>query len=312
MNRENRLAGIDLGGTKIEAALLDASHQVVWRERVPTPCGDYLATLNAMRALLERMELQTGFSGPVGLATPGSVSRQSGRMKNCNSTCLNDRLLREDLQALLGQEVRIANDADCLALSETVDGAARGANSVFAAILGTGVGAGITVHGKILAGPNGIAGEWGHNPLPEHLRRGEADRACYCGRRNCVETFVSGPGLERSWLQQGMKPIRGPEIVAQAESGHAVAGEVLDTYFDRLAGALAVVVNILDPEVVVFGGGLSALPRLCEQVQLRWAPHVFSDSVTTRLAIAKHGDSSGVRGAAWLWRSEPPAGQPGK
>lgn len=312
MDKKNRLAGIDLGGTKIEAALLDATHQIIWRERVPTPGGDYGATLNAIQGLLNRLERETGFSGPLGLATPGSVSRQSGRMKNCNSTCLNDRSLREDLQTLLGQEVRIANDADCLALSETVDGAASGANSVFAAILGTGVGAGITVHGNILFGPNGIAGEWGHNPLPEHLRGDEPARACYCGRRDCIETFVSGPGLERSWVQRGMAPIAGPEIVLRADAGHTVAREVLDTYFDQLAGALAVVLNILDPEIVVFGGGLSALPRICEQVQSRWAPHVFSDSVETRLAVASHGDSSGVRGAAWLWKTEPPVRQSGK
>lgn len=304
MAEESGLIGIDLGGTKIEAALLNAGHEVVWRRRVPTPADDYQATLSAIRGLIESLEQETGCSGPVGMATPGSISRVSCRMKNCNSICLNGQPLREDLQRLLDRPVRIANDADCLALSETVDGSAAGAQSVFAAILGTGVGAGITIGGKILSGPNGIAGEWGHNPLAEHLRRGESNRDCYCGRLNCVETFLSGPGLELSWLQRTGEQLRGPGIVARAQSGDPDARAVMDMYFDRLAGALAMVVNILDPEFIVFGGGLSALPSLCDEVQKRWSRDIFSDSVDTRLAVARHGDSSGVRGAAWLWSGE--------
>lgn len=305
MAESSHLIGIDLGGTKIEAALLDAAHRVVWRKRVPTPADDYSATLRAIHGLLQDLQAETGCIGPVGIATPGAVSRQSGLMKNCNSTCLNGRALREDLEQLLARPVRIANDADCLALSETVDGAAAGAGSVFAVILGTGVGAGITVGGKILSGPNGIAGEWGHNPLPDHLHQSAPVRTCYCGRQNCLETFLSGPGLQQSWLEKAGTPLSGPEIVVRYQAGDPLAAEILDTYFERLAGALSVVVNILDPEFIVFGGGLSALPDLESQIARRWGRWVFSDSVENRLVVAKHGDSSGVRGAAWLWLPEP-------
>ncbi len=306
MQGTDGLIGIDLGGTKIEAAVLDGGHRVTWRERVPTPSGDYPATLDALQGLVARIEAETGCRGPVGMATPGAVSRRSGRMKNCNSTCLIDRPLREDLEQRIGRPVRIANDADCLALSESVDGAAAGHGSVFAVILGTGVGAGITVGGHLLGGPNAIAGEWGHNPLPEAVRDPGDTRTCYCGRANCVETFVSGPGLERSWTLLGGAPLRVPGIDARRRQGDPLAERVLAAHHRQLAAALAVVINILDPEIVVFAGGLSNLPGLVAGVRAQLAPFVFSDTVETALTTALHGDSSGIRGAAWLWQEGPP------
>ena len=289
--------GIDLGGSKIELIALDSSGREAYRKRVATPQGDYAGTLRVVTDLVHEAERELGARGSVGVGMPGSLSLVSGRVKNANSTCLNERPLKEDLEAALGREVRLANDANCFALSEAVDGAGQGEAVVFGVILGTGVGGGIVVHGRALSGPNAIAGEWGHNPLP--LPR-EADLplpACYCGRRGCIETYLSGPGLTRD---SGTR-LDAPEIVARAAQGDERCEAALQRYEERLARSLAGVINVLDPDVIVLGGGISNIARLYANVPELWRPVVFSDRVTTRLARHAHGDSSGVRGAAWLW-----------
>ncbi|MEW5863864.1 MAG: ROK family protein [Pseudomonadota bacterium] len=271
----NRI-GIDLGGTKIEAIALDARGAEVFRKRVPTPRGDYDATLAAIAGLVR----EAG-EGMVGVGIPGALSRATGLVKNANSTWLIGRPLKQDLERALGREVRIANDANCFALSEAVDGAGRGAQVVFGVILGTGVGGGIVVEGKVLTGPNGIAGEWGHNPLPLPQEADLPLRECYCGRRGCVETYLCGPALERD--------------------GGADCEAAMARYEERLARSLAGVINVLDPDVIVLGGGVSNIRRLYANVPNLWGRYVFSDRVDTRLAPPVHGDASGVRGAAWLW-----------
>ena len=293
--------GIDLGGTKIEVIALGAAGQELARHRVPTPQGDYAATLAAVVGLVERVERETGRRGTVGVGTPGALSRVSGLIKNANSTCLIGEPLKDDLQALLGREVRVANDANCFALSEAVDGAGRGAQVVFGVILGTGVGAGIVVNGRALDGANGIAGEWGHNPLPLPAGDDLPLPACYCGRAGCIETYLSGPGLAMDHARCSGELARPEGIVAGAAEGDPACEASLARYEHRLARALAGVINILDPDVIVLGGGLSNVERLYETVPSLWRPHVFSDHVATRLVQARHGDSSGVRGAAWLW-----------
>jgi len=293
--------GIDLGGTKIEVIALGAAGQELARHRVPTPQGDYAATLAAVVGLVERVERETGRRGTVGVGTPGALSRVSGLIKNANSTCLIGEPLKDDLQALLGREVRVANDANCFALSEAVDGAGRGAQVVFGVILGTGVGAGIVVNGRALDGANGIAGEWGHNPLPLPAGDDLPLPACYCGRAGCIETYLSGPGLAMDHARCSGELARPEGIVAGAAEGDPACEASLARYEQRLARALAGVINILDPDVIVLGGGLSNVERLYETVPSLWRPHVFSDHVATRLLRARHGDSSGVRGAAWLW-----------
>lgn len=302
--------GIDLGGTKIELLALDTAGSERWRRRVATPSGDYVATLEAITGLIAAAEHDLGGSGSVGIATPGALSRLTGRIKNANSTCLNDQPLVQDLERLLARPVRIANDANCFALSEATDGAAAGAEVVFGVILGTGVGGGIVVNGRALEGANAIAGEWGHNPLPqltEPERR--ADLACYCGRRHCVETWLSGPGLAADHLRVSGEALSAQQIAARADGGDPTAQATLGRYAERLARALAGVINILDPDVIVLGGGLANIRRLYDDVPLLWARHVFSDHIATRLVPPRHGDSSGVRGAAWLWPSEQPARQ---
>ncbi|MBK8063269.1 MAG: ROK family protein [Betaproteobacteria bacterium] len=292
--------GIDLGGTKIEIAALDAGGAVVERQRAATPSGDYGATLETLHSLVVAVEARLGARASVGIATPGALSPASGLLRNSNSVCLNGRPFKQDLEAVLGREVRIENDANCFALSEAVDGAGRGAQVVFGVILGTGVGAGIVVEGRLLRGASAIAGEWGHNPLPRPLDGERPGPACYCGRRGCIETFLSGPGLA---ADLGAGSARSAEqIVAAAQAGDALAEAALARYEERLARALAGVINILDPDVIVLGGGLSNVARWYGSVPRLWAPHVFSDVVATRLARHVHGDSSGVRGAAWLWR----------
>ena len=294
--------GIDLGGTKIEGIVMAADSRVLHRERVATPRGHYAGTLEALSALVSKLEAAVGATAlPVGIGTPGAVSRGTGRMKNCNSTCLNDRPFPQDMAARLGREVRVANDADCLALSEARDGAAAGAATVFGVILGTGVGGGIAVRGELLSGPNAIAGEWGHNPLPAPRDAERPGPRCYCGRSGCIETWLSGPGLSADHERYCGVLLPAAEIAARAEAGEGACVASLARYEERLARALATVVNLLDPEVIVLGGGVSRIARLYEQVPLRWTPHVFSDRVDTRLVPAQHGDSSGVRGAAWLW-----------
>ena len=293
--------GIDLGGTKIELIALDAAGGEILRRRIPTPQGDYPATLDAIQALVETAWAELGGPTRLGIGTPGAISKASGCLKNSNSTCLNGKPLLEELQQRLGQPVRICNDADCFALSEATDGAAAGANSVFGVILGTGVGAGIIVNGKPLSGPNAIAGEWGHNPLPWPRDDERPGPACYCGQRGCIETFLSGPGLSRSHLLATGRQLAAVEIVKHAEQGDAGCAQSLRAYEDRLARALAHVINILDPEVIVLGGGLSNIQRLYTNVPKLWGGYVFSDRVDTLLVPPTFGDSSGVRGAAWLW-----------
>ena len=273
--------GVDLGGTKIEALALDDAGREMLRRRVATPQGDYRATVAAIAGLVAGVESELAARGSVGIGMPGALSRVTGRVKNSNSVCLNGQPLKEDLEAALGRELRLANDANCFALSEAVDGAGRGARVVFGVILGTGVGGGIVVDGRVLDGPNGIAGEWGHNPLPLPSSPDLPLPSCYCGRAGCIETFLSGPALVRD--------------------GGAADPGAMARYEERLARSLAGVINILDPDVIVLGGGLSNLERLYASVPRLWLPHVFSDRAETRLARHVHGDSSGVRGAAWLW-----------
>jgi fructokinase len=305
--------GIDLGGTKIEAQLLDAQGQTWWRRRVATPAADYAATVRAVAALVEAARGVAGGRTPVGVGSPGTVGRGGG-MKNCNSTCLNGQPLRSDLQAVLGQPVALANDADCLALSEATDGAGAGAAVVFAVILGTGTGAGIAVHGRVLQGPNGLAGEWGHNPLPWADAAADVPAACYCGQRGCLETWLSGSGLARDHLAVTGQALRGEDIVAGAALGDAGCTATLDRHAHRLARGLASVVNLLDPDVVVLGGGVSRLPGLLPRVQALWGTWVFGAAhdgpVRTALRLSAHGDASGVRGAAWLGRQQAAYGAP--
>ncbi|AXQ30332.1 ROK family protein [Solimonas sp. K1W22B-7] len=296
--------GIDLGGTKIEGIVMDAASNILCRQRIATPAGDYTATLQACAGLVASLEREVGRSElRVGFGTPGSISRASGRMKNCNSTCLNGQPLKQDLERRLGREVRIANDADCLALSEASDGAAAGAAVVFGVILGTGVGGGIVVHGRLLQGPNGIAGEWGHNPLPwARPEWGEIPGPLnYDGRHGAIESWLSGEGMADDHLRSVGERLRGEEIARRAEAGDEACAATLARYEDRLGRALAHVINVIDPDVIVLGGGVSRLPRLYRHVPVLWDPWVFSDRVETRLVPAVHGDSSGVRGAAWLW-----------
>ena len=290
--------GIDLGGTKIEIVALENDSTELLRRRLPTPRNDYPGTLAAIAGMVQQAEHDLGQRGSLGVGIPGAESRVSGLIKNANSTWLIGRPLRHDLQALLQREVRLANDANCFALSEATDGAAAGAAVVFGVILGTGVGGGIAVHGKVLAGANAIAGEWGHNRLP-----GDEPGwpACYCGRMGCVETFLSGPGMRRDHAQFSGENMDPAEIVASAAAGNAACEATLRRYETRLARALAEVINILDPDAIVLGGGLSNIDRLYDRVPKLWTAQVFSDQVATQLLKSRHGDASGVRGAAWLW-----------
>ena len=289
--------GVDVGGSKIEIIALGDDGSVLLRERVPTPQGDYMATVMAVAGLVEVAEQKLGARGSVGVGIPGAESRTSGLIKNANSTCLIGMPLRRDLQALLQREVRLANDANCFALSEAADGAGAGLQTVFGVILGTGVGGGIVVDGKVLTGANAIAGEWGHNPMPgEH----HAD-TCYCGRKGCVELYLSGPGLAADHRRETGQDLPAVEISNRAAAGDPGCEATLQRYEARLARALAQVINILDPEAIVLGGGLSNMERLYENVPRLWGEQVFSDQVSTRLLKHRHGDSSGVRGAAWLW-----------
>ena len=322
MDNNKLRIGVDLGGSKIEIIALGDDGGVLLRERVATPQGDYHATVKAVADLVEAAERKVmslracagdgihpdgagGTAASVGIGIPGAESLASGLVKNANSTCLIGKPLRHDLQQLLQREVRIANDANCFALSEAVDGAGAGASVVFGVILGTGVGGGIVIDGKVLTGANAIAGEWGHNPMPgEHHKE-----TCYCGRRGCIELCLSGPGLARDHRHSVGKPVgesaddvlSAEGIVQRAVAGDADCDATLQRYEARLARALAQVINILDPDVIVLGGGLSNMDRLYENVPRLWGEHVFSDQVATKLLKHRHGDSSGVRGAAWLW-----------
>jgi fructokinase len=296
--------GIDLGGTKIEGIVLASGGGIQHRERIATPAGQYAATLDAVVALVQRLEAACGEPCTVGIGTPGALSPATGRLRNANSTCLNGSTLDRDLSERLARPVRIANDADCFALSEASDGAGALASNVFGVILGTGTGGGIVIDKRLLAGVNAIAGEWGHNPLPWPHDDERPGPACYCGKRGCLETFLSGPGLVQDY--DGTATVDSAEdIVALAARGDAAAEVCLRRYADRLARGLAGVINLLDPEVIVLGGGMSNIGWLYHAVPQRWGRYVFSDTVRTRLLPPAHGDSSGVRGAAWLWPDEP-------
>jgi fructokinase len=293
--------GVDLGGTKIEAVALDDTGEVLIRRRRATPTESYAATLLAVTDLVEELEKELGERASVGVATPGALSPHSGRIKNANSTQLIGERLDADLAKSLNRPVRLANDANCFALSEAVDGAARGARVVFGVILGTGVGGGIVVEGRVLSGRQAIAGEWGHNPLPWPQPDELPGPRCYCGRRGCIECFLSGPGLARDYQAYSQEPLDAEEITRRADAGEPGAMACMARFEHRLARGLAHVINILDPDVIVLGGGLSKIPRLYDRVPQLWGEFVFSDRVDTPLRPPEHGDSSGVRGAAWLW-----------
>jgi fructokinase/N-acetylglucosamine kinase len=320
--------GIDLGGTKIEIIALDKAGKELFRRRVPTPPGDYPGTVAAVAAVVKQTEMELGRKGSIGIGTPGALSKATGLMKNCNSTSLIGRPFKRDLESAIGREIRMTNDANCFALSEAVDGAGAGAEVVFGVILGTGVGGGVVVNGRVLDGPNSIAGEWGHNPLPYfqfahsqtdhedtgmHPATGErivhpwpSERECngppcYCGKKGCIEAYLSGPALAADHIRYGGEDLPAHEIAQLAAAGYGPCSKTLARYEERLARALAGVINILDPDVIVLGGGLSNIQRLYDNVPKLWPRYVFSDRVDTRLVPPKYGDSSGVRGAAWLW-----------
>ncbi|WP_456380610.1 ROK family protein [Thiolapillus sp.] len=296
------LAGIDLGGSKTEAILLDSEGQELFCKRLPTPTDNYDAILLVIQDLHRQLESHAGHPLKLGIGTPGSLSPETGLMRNANSTCLNGQSLCQDLQQVLDRPVRIANDADCFTLSEAVDGAAKDADVVFGVILGTGTGGGITVNQELLQGPNAITGEWGHNPLPWPGPEEQPGPACYCGKQGCIETFLSGPGLAAEHLRRTGTELTAQEIARLAEQGDAEAEITLQAYEDRLARGLASIINILDPDTIILGGGLSQIQRLYENIPNRWQEYMFSDVYRTRLLPPQYGDSSGVRGAAWLWR----------
>jgi fructokinase len=293
--------GIDLGGTKIEAIALDAAGAVRLRRRVPTPAGDYDGILDAVAGLVAETERSLGEQGTVGVATPGALATRTGLIKNSNSTALNGKPLDRDLASRLGRPVRLENDANCFALSEAVDGAAADAHVVFGVILGTGVGGGLVIGKSVIGGRNRIAGEWGHNPLPWARDDESPGAPCYCGRTGCIEMFLSGAGLLREYRRHGGDAATAEEIAAAAASGDSAASAALDRYEDRLARSIASLVNVVDPDVIVLGGGLSNIARLYERVPPLVARYAFSDTIDTPIRRAQHGDSSGVRGAAWLW-----------
>lgn len=294
--------GIDLGGTKIELRALDNSGHELLRQRIDTPVGDYEATLDAIVDLITRAETQLAQTGSIGICIPGAISPDTGLIKNANSVCLIGHPLNLDLEQRLQRFVRTANDADCFTLSETTDGAGQDCAQVFGVILGTGVGGGICINGQLLSGPNAIAGEWGHNPLPWSTHADSPKPSCYCGKQGCIETYLSGPGFCQQYQLLSKQSLNRTEaIMALSRQGDAVAKQAFETYCDRLARSLATVINVIDPSIVVLGGGLSNISELYEEIPKRWGQYVFSDQVNTLLKQAQHGDASGVRGAAWLW-----------
>ena len=293
--------GVDVGGTKIEGVLLDRQGRELARKRVPTPKGNYAATLDTISTLVAWLQKHGGAAATVGVGIPGAISPASGLVKNANSTWLIGRPFLDDLRTRLGPRVRVANDANCFALSEAVDGAGAGAAVVFGVILGTGTGGGIVVDGKVVEGRHAVGGEWGHTPLPWPETGEWPGSSCYCGRTGCIETFLSGPGLADDY-GRAVGEICSPEdIVVKAGAGDQPAEDALARYEHRLARALAGLINVLDPDVIVLGGGMSNVDRLYSAVPRQWAPYVFSDVVATPLVKARHGDAGGVRGAAWLW-----------
>lgn len=300
--------GIDLGGTKIESIVLGPGGVEMFRERIAAPQGVYRDTVIAVRDLVLRAERSVGATGSLGIGIPGALSAASGLVKNANSTWLIGEPLKQDLETALGRPVRIENDANCFTVSEAVDGAGRDGAVVFGVILGTGVGAGIAIHGRPLGGRNAIAGEWGHNPLPWPRDDERPGDPCYCGRQGCIETFLSGPAVRRRHARMTGDMVEAPEIARRAEAGDPASERTLADYENRLARGLAHVINILDPDLIVLGGGLSNIVRWYDRVPKIWGRFVFSDTVETRLVAPAHGDSSGVRGAAWLWPTVPGSG----
>lgn len=296
--------GVDLGGTKIEFVALERDGTELYRHRIPTPRFDYEGTVRAIADGVKEMENKLGRTATAGVGIPGTVSTRTGLVKNANSTWLNGKPFDRDLSRALTREVRCANDANCLAVSEATDGAGAGKHVVFAVILGTGCGGGIAVDGRVESGSNGVAGEWGHNTLPWMRSDEFPGPPCYCGKRGCIETWISGTGLEKDYERATKVSLRGPEIVARSEAGEPSALAALDRFEDRVARGLAGVVNLLDPNIIVMGGGASQIPRIYKNVPERLKEYVFGKEADTPLVPAKHGDSSGVRGAAWLWPFE--------
>ena len=296
--------GVDLGGTKIEGIALAADGRERWRRRVAAPRGSYDDSVRAIAELVASLEAETGERGSVGVGIPGAVSRATGLVKNANSTWLIGKPLSQDLSRVLQRPVRLANDANCFALSEATDGAGAGAEVVFGVIIGTGTGGGVVVHGRVLGGANAIGGEWGHNPMPAATGEERTGPPCYCGRSGCIETWLSGPALSRDYAADGGEPLSATDIAGRAAAGEPQAAAALARYEQRFALALGTIINVIDPDVIVLGGGLSNVERLYENVPRLWSPFVFSDRVGTRLVRAVHGDASGVRGAAWLWEEQ--------
>ena len=297
----NIRTGIDLGGTKIEIVALNDKNEQIYQKRVDTPQGNYQATINTLKDLVFELETSLEQTVSVGIGTPGSFSTTSGKLKNSNSVCLNDQNIQQDIEALLKRPIKLSNDANCFTLSETWDGAARNSHNVFGVIIGTGTGAGIVIDKKIVNGINNIAGEWGHNPIPWPTTSELSQTQCYCGKTGCIETYLSGPGLQADYFRMTNEKLNSKEIVNAANKNNEKAESCLQRYEDRMARALAHVINILDPEVIVLGGGMSNIERLYTNVPQRWGDYIFSDTVLTKLVPAKFGDASGVRGAARLW-----------
>ncbi len=293
--------GIDLGGTKIEGIALSDAGNELFRQRISTPQGDYQDTLHSIADLINKIDVAVDEKGSIGICTPGALSPATGLMRNSNSVCMNGKPVFTDLQALLQREIRIANDANCFALSEAVDGAAKDAAVVFGVIIGTGTGGGVVIDKKVLVGPNAIAGEWGHNPLPWPQDYELPGPECYCGKHGCIETWLSGPGILRDHELHNNVYLDAETLDGKARFGDEDAIETLQRYEDRMARSLAHVINILDPDVIVLGGGMGNIKRLYKNVPDIWGDYVFSDTVNTKLLAPLHGDSSGVRGAAWLW-----------
>ncbi|MEM8844923.1 MAG: ROK family protein [Pseudomonadota bacterium] len=294
--------GVDLGGTKIEIIAIDDSGKELYKKRVNTPQSNYSATLQCIKDLVLSTEYELAQSGSVGVGTPGSVSPSNGLLRGSNSTCLNQKPFKQDLQNLLKREIQISNDANCFALSEAIDGAAQDTQTVFGVIVGTGCGAGLVINKQVIDGPNSITGEWGHNPLPWPEENELLSTQCWCGKNGCIETFLSGPGFENDYAQTTRQEKDSREIVSLSEEGDEAANQVLARYELRMAKSLAHIINIIDPHIIVLGGGMSNIDRLYENVPKLWQTYVFSETVLTKLAPPKYGDASGVRGAAWLWK----------
>jgi len=293
--------GVDLGGTKIEFVALERDGHEVYRHRVSTPRNDYDGTVRAIKVGVERIEAELGRAGTVGVGIPGTISHITNAVKNANSTWMNGRPFDRDLNNALQREVRCANDANCLAVSEATDGAGAGNRVVFAVVLGTGCGGGIAIDGQVHNGRNGVAGEWGHTTLPWMKPEEYPGPECYCGYRGCIETWISGTGLEADYERATKTKLKGKEIVARCESGETAALASLARYENRLTRSLAQMINILDPDIIVLGGGVSQVPHLYRNVPQRLKEYVFGREADTPVVVAKHGDASGVRGAAWLW-----------